>query len=92
MKLSRQSNFDTQEDDYWCRIGTLSIKRAMENQKEHIAFEQVIECGCGIDIHKSILVATIRGLGLSEETRTFDGFTQSIESLRDWLKKMGSPM
>lgn len=61
----------------------------MENQKEHIAFEQVIERGCGIDIHKSILVATIRGLGISEETRTFDGFTQSIELLRDWLKENG---
>ena len=67
----------------------MSIKRAMENQKEHIAFEQVIERGCGIDIHKSILVATIRGIGISEETRTFDGFTQSIESLRDWLKENG---
>lgn len=64
-------------------------KRAMENQKEHISFEQVIERGCGIDIHKSILVATIRGLGIVEETRTFDGFTQSIESLRDWLKENG---
>lgn len=61
----------------------------MENQKEHISFEQVIECGCGIDIHKSILIATIRGLGITEETRTFDGFTQSIESLRDWLKENG---
>ena len=61
----------------------------MENQKEHIAFEQVIERGCGIDIHKSILVATIRGMGITEETRTFDGFTQSIESLRDWLKENG---
>lgn len=61
----------------------------MENQKEHIAFEQVIERGCGIDIHKSILVATIRGLGITEETRTFDGFTQSIELLRDWLNENG---
>lgn len=61
----------------------------MEKQKEHITFEQVIERGCGIDIHKSILVATIRGLGIKEETRTFDGFTQSIESLRDWLKENG---
>lgn len=61
----------------------------MEKQKEHITFEQVIERGCGIDIHKSILVATIRGLGIKEETRTFDGFTRSIESLRDWLKENG---
>lgn len=59
----------------------------MENQKDQITFEQVIERGCGIDIHKSILVATIRGIGITEETRTFDGFTQSIESLRAWLKE-----
>lgn len=38
---------------------------------------------------KSILVATIRGLGITEETRTFNGLTQSIESLRDWLKENG---
>jgi len=61
----------------------------MENQKGQIAFEQVIERGCGIDIHKSILVATIGGFGITEETRTFDGFTHSIESLRDWLKENG---
>ena len=61
----------------------------MENKKEQISFEQVIERGCGIDIHKSILVATIRGLGIVEETRTFDGFTHSIEALRDWLKENG---
>lgn len=57
----------------------------MENQKEHIAFEQVIERGCGIDIHKSILVATIRGTGIKEGTRSFNAFTSSIEEMRDWL-------
>ena len=61
----------------------------MENQKEHIAFEQIIERGCGIDIHKSLLVATIRGTGITEETRSFSGFTESIELLRDWLKGNG---
>ncbi|MFZ4771493.1 MAG: IS110 family transposase [Ferruginibacter sp.] len=58
----------------------------MEKSKEHITFEQLIERGCGIDIHKSILVASIRGTGISEETRSFNGFTESIEELRDWLK------
>lgn len=51
-----------------------------------IGFEQLIERGCGIDVHKSLLVATIRGKGIKEETRSFDGFTQSIEEMRDWLK------
>ena len=54
-----------------------------------IAFEQVIDRGCGIDVHKKVLVATIRGTGLKEETRSFDSFTEDIELLRDWLKANG---
>lgn len=53
--------------------------------KPVIEFEQLIERGCGIDVHKKLLVATIRGVGIKEETREFDGFTESIESMRDWL-------
>lgn len=55
-------------------------------ESKSISFEQVIDRGCGIDIHKSLLVASIRGTGLKERTRTFDAFTGSIEELRDWLK------
>lgn len=58
----------------------------METEKEQISFEQVFDRGCGIDIHKKVLVATIRGKGIKEETRTFSSFTGSIEELRDWLK------
>lgn len=61
-------------------------KRKMETQQNNITYEQVIERGCGIDVHKSVVVATIRGAGIKEETRTFDAFTESLESLRDWLK------
>lgn len=50
-----------------------------------INFEQIVERGCGIDVHKSLLTATINGKGLKEETRNFDAFTDSIESLRAWL-------
>lgn len=56
--------------------------------RNNIEFEQVIERGCGIDIHKKILVATVRGTGIHEETRSFDGFTESIEQMRDWLKEL----
>ena len=59
----------------------------MVKKNPHIEFEQVIERGCGIDIHKMVLVATIRGIGIIEETRSFNGFTESIEKLRDWLKE-----
>jgi hypothetical protein len=31
-----------------------------------VEFEQLIERGCGIDVHKSLLVATIRGTGIKE--------------------------
>jgi len=54
-----------------------------------VEFEQVIEKGCGIDIHKSVLVATVQGNGIKTVTRTFDAFTESIEQLRDWLKSLG---
>lgn len=56
-------------------------------QTKSIEFEQVVERGCGIDVHKSIIVATVRGDGIKEETRSFDSFTSSIEELRDWLKE-----
>jgi len=55
--------------------------------KNKVEFEQVIACGCGIDVHKSLLVASIRGTGIKEETREYGAFTEDIESLRDWLKE-----
>lgn len=55
--------------------------------KQEIQFEQIVEKGCGIDVHKKVIVATIRGTGIKETTKSFDAFTASIEELRDWLKK-----
>lgn len=60
---------------------------AMTSEENHIEFEQIIDRGCGLDVHKSVLVATIRGTGIKEETRSFNAFTESIEQLRDWLKQ-----
>lgn len=54
-----------------------------------VNFDQLIERGCGIDVHKNLIVATIKGAGLKEETRSYDGFTESLEQLRDWLKECG---
>ena len=54
--------------------------------QEKIVFEQLVSRGCGIDVDKKVLVATIRGVGLKEETRTFDCFTEDIELLGTWLK------
>lgn len=57
----------------------------MDSKK--VEFEQVIERGCGIDVHKSLLVATIRGSGIKEETREYGAFTEDIESLHNWLQE-----
>jgi len=59
----------------------------MEKKEKFVEYEQVIERGCGIDVHKKVIVATVRGTGIKTETRTFDGFTESLERLRDWLKE-----
>ena len=44
----------------------------MEKTASTIEFVQVIEKGCGIDVHKNLLVATVRGTGLKEETRNYE--------------------
>lgn len=54
-----------------------------------VTFEQIIERACGIDVHKSLVVCTINGTGIKEETRSFNGFTESLVELRDWLKENG---
>src|SRR5699024_880338 len=70
---------------------TLLKKRIGMSKKgdNNIEFEQVVARGCGIDVHKSLIVATIRGTGIREETRNYDGFTESIEKMRDWLLDKG---
>lgn len=56
---------------------------------EKIEFDQIVERGCGIDVHKSVLVATVQGKGVKTETRTFNAFTESIEQMKEWLKSLG---
>lgn len=53
------------------------------NQK--VEFTQVISRGCVIDVHKKVIVSTVNGVGLKEETREFTSFTSSLTELRDWL-------
>ena len=50
-----------------------------------IHFRQVVSRGCGMDIHKKVVVATVQGDGIPKETRTYDTFTSSLAQLRDWL-------
>ena len=58
-------------------------------KRNTIEFEQVIEKGCGIDVHKETAVATVRGKGIKTETRTYRTFTSSLKEMKDWLKNIG---
>jgi transposase len=57
--------------------------------KEEVVFEQVIERGCGLDVHKETVVATIMGKGIKTQTRSFSTFTRSLKSLQNWLSEQG---
>ena len=57
--------------------------------KEKVEFKQVIERGCGLDVHKENVTATILGKGIKQQTREFKTYTRSLISLRDWLLKHG---
>ncbi len=56
-------------------------------KREEISFTQVVKVGCGIDVHKSLITATIRKSNDQLETREFTAYTSSLKSLRDWCKK-----
>src|ERR1044071_1825462 len=55
----------------------------------HIVFDLVVCRGCGLDVHKDNVVATIRGEGIKEQPRTFLTFTASLVELSQWLKEAG---
>ena len=44
-------------------------------QNESISFPQIVERACGLDVHKSTIVATVNGAGLRKDTREFSTFT-----------------
>jgi len=62
-------------------------RKVMDSSKGYqvVEFEQIIERGCGLDVHEKMVVATVNGIGLKLETRTFDTFTSSLQELADWL-------
>jgi transposase len=57
--------------------------------KTNDGIEQIIERGCGLDVHKDNVVVSIRGKGIKPQTRTFSTYTRSLISMRDWLLKNG---
>jgi transposase len=56
----------------------------METNK--IEFDQLVRRGCGLDVHKETVVATVNGEGIKEETRTYETFTSSLRDLKRWLR------
>lgn len=54
-----------------------------------VTFPQLIQRACGIDVHLKVVVATIEGLGLQRETRSFATFTSSLTELKEWLLSNG---
>lgn len=50
-----------------------------------VPFEQVILRRGGIDVHKDVVVATISGEGLKNETRSYKTFSSSLIELKEWL-------
>jgi len=57
--------------------------------QKQVKFDQVVQCGCGFDVHQQKIVATIRQSGDNEETREFDAYTRSLTELREWCKSKG---
>jgi transposase len=54
-----------------------------------VEFTQVVSHGCGMDIHKEVVVATVRRPGFPQETKEYNTFTSSLTELRDWLMSLG---
>ena len=61
----------------------------MARKKQEVTFEQVVERGCGLDVHKKEIVATVSGTGIESETRTFQSTTRSLTELKEWLLSLG---
>ena len=52
-------------------------------------FPLIVERGCGIDVHKETAVATIKGIDITTETKTFKTFTDDLYKLGGWLQNNG---
>jgi transposase len=57
--------------------------------KDYVEFEQVVERGYGMDVHKETVVATIRGKGIKTATKSYSTFISSLKKLKEWLLRRG---
>lgn len=67
------------------QIENYSMERQPKQDVPVVEFEQIVQRGCGLDVHEKTVVATIEGEGLDRETRTFDTYTSSLIELCEWL-------
>ena len=56
---------------------------------EAVRFEQIVQRGCGLDVHKQTVVATIDGTGIKRETREYSTTTRSLTELKEWSVSNG---
>lgn len=54
-----------------------------------VSFLLFVQRGCGIDVHKDVVVATISREGLKTETRSYKTFSSSLTELKEWLLSNG---
>ena len=55
----------------------------------NVTFPQLILRGCGIDVHLKVVVATIDGVCIHKETRSFNTFTSCLTEMEEWLLANG---
>lgn len=63
-------------------VNLLKDEIIMEQQ---IGFTQTVQVGCGIDVHQSVIVATVSPGQSRYETREFEAYTSSLKELSAWL-------
>lgn len=66
---------------------TKDIEENKEKIQVPVEFEQVIERGCGLDVHRDTVVATIQGKAIPTTTKTFSTFSADLQELKAWLKE-----
>ena len=72
-------------------LGITTFVRILNNKimNEVVTFEQMVKRGCGSNVHKETVSATIAGEGLKEETREFGTTKRSLTELSEWLVSEG---
>ena len=57
-------------------------------KKDNVEFEQVIDRGCGLKVHRDTVIVTVMGKGIQIEPRTFGTTTSSLKELGEWFKSL----